>query len=317
MMNSILEREIPDQSRRTLFVDSTDLLQDPVALRERARENGYLFFKRFLPADDVLALRAEMLAIVERRGWRQPNQDAMGDRINLGALNRVSETEMRYDIGVSDAAYEDVQKLERFHTLPHHPRLTAFYRMFFGGEILVHPRHIARLVTSHHLIVPTPPHQDFPLVQGTADTWTCWFPLGDCPRQMGGLTVLKGSHRQGYIPIQKAKGAGGLAVQLCPWETDWVEGDYEVGDVLTFPSYTVHKALRCADKEVIRLSLDVRYQPADQPVEEKSLKPHCQLDWEDIYRGWENSDLKYYWRRQPLQVGPWNDRYLQPDRRIC
>jgi hypothetical protein len=40
-----------------------------------------------------------------------------------------------------------VQKQESFHCLPHHPRLLALYQTLFGGEVLVHARHIMRLVT--------------------------------------------------------------------------------------------------------------------------------------------------------------------------
>ncbi len=303
--------------RKTLFVDSTPLLDDTASLRARATQDGYLFFKQRLPKAEVFALRAEMLGVVERYGWRQKGQDALGGLIDLAALNRVPEEEMRTDIGVSIAAYNDVQKLEAFHRLPHHPQLLSLYRTLLGKEILVHARHIARMITSHPGVFPTPPHQDFPLIQGTPNTWTCWIPIGDCPLELGGLTILKGSHRNGYLPIQPARGAGGIAVPICPYEVDWVEGGFETGDVLTFPSYTIHKALRCQLKEHIRLSLDVRFQAIDNPVEAKSLLPHCDLTWEQIYAGWKQDDLKYYWRYLPVQLSPWEDGYLQPKRRIC
>jgi hypothetical protein len=304
--------------RKTRFVDSTALLADPAALRERAAEDGYLFFKARLPAAAVLALRAEVLAVVDKYGWRQPGQDALGDLIDYDAINAITDEEMhRTDIGVSADAYHDVQRLEAFHRLPHHPRLREIYRALFARDVLVHPRHICRMITPHKFMVPTPPHQDFPYIQGTANTWTCWFPLGDCPRELGGLTVLKGSHRQGYLPVQPAKGAGGFAVPLCPHETHWVEGDYAAGDVLTFPSHTVHKALRSQFKNRIRLSLDVRYQPVDEPVDNSSLNPHCPLTWEEIYAGWKCDDLKYYWRKLPLQISAWDNGYLKPARRIC
>jgi ectoine hydroxylase-related dioxygenase (phytanoyl-CoA dioxygenase family) len=178
-------------------------------------------------------------------------------------------------------------------------------------------RHIARMVTPHTCMVPTPPHQDFPYIQGSTNTWTCWFPVGDCPRSLGGLTVLRGSHVHGYLPVQPAKGAGGFAVPLCPNETEWVEGDYEIGDVLTFPSHTVHKALRCQFKDRIRLSMDVRYQAADELVDNSSLNPHCSLKWDEIYANWKSDDLKYYWRKMPLKMSPWDDGYLKAARRIC
>jgi hypothetical protein len=304
-------------SRGEQFLDSAPLLADPAALRQRAAEDGYLFFKQFLPREEIIGLRAEMLSVVDSFGWRPKGQDAWGGLIDVAAINQVPEEEMRTDIGVSTAAYHAVQKLETLHRLPHHPRLLALYRDLFEQEVLVHARHIARMITAHHSVFPTPPHQDFPLIQGSAHTWTCWFPVGDCPRELGGLTVLKGSQRYGYLPIQPAKGAGGIAVPLCAYDTDWVEGDFSAGDILTFPCYTIHRALRCQLKNQIRLSLDVRYQPLNEAVEVKSLLPHCDLSWEEIYADWQRDDLKYYWQRLPFHLSPWEEGYLQPERRIC
>jgi hypothetical protein len=300
------------------FIDSTPLLHDGEALRERGATDGYLFFKQLLPKPEVLAVRRDLLAVVEAHGWRASGQDAGGGELNLAALNRVPTEEMRLDIGVSSQAYDDVQKLESVHRLPHHPRLMELYRTLFDSEVLVHPRHIIRMITSHPAMVPTPQHQDFPLIQGTARTWTCWFPLGDCGRELGGLAVLKASHQLGYLPIQTGTGAGGLIAQTCPHEEKaWVSGEYEAGDVLTFPSFTVHRALRCQLKNQIRLSMDIRFQPAEDCVEERSLRPHCELSWEDIYPHWKKDDLKYYWRRSPQKLSPWDASLHQPQRRIC
>ncbi len=219
-----MEMIIPDTPFQITanFTDSTSLLENTAALRNRAAEDGYLFFRQFPPKEEVLSLRAEMLAVVDRYGWRKSGQDAQGGLIDIDALNQVPEDQMRTDIGVSTAAYHDVQKLERLHRLPHHPKLLALYRSLFDQDVLVHARHIARMITAHKSVFPTPPHQDFPLIQGSANTWTCWLPIGDCPREMGGLAILRESHRYGYLPIQPAKGAGGIAVPLCSYDKDWV-----------------------------------------------------------------------------------------------
>jgi hypothetical protein len=299
------------------FIDSTPLLSSRDRLLKRADEDGFLYFRRYLPPEDVLGLRAKMLEVVERHGWRQPGQDPMGGLIDLDAINRVPDEQMRADIGVSIDAYQDVQRLESLHRLPHHPKLLALYRLLFDRDVFVHPRHIARMITGHRLITPTPPHQDFPLIQGTTGTWTCWIPLGDCPQAHGGLTILRHSHRNGVIPIQHVKGAGGIAVQLCPGENAWARGDYQAGDLITFPSLTVHKALRCTVPRMIRLSLDVRYQSIDEPIEEHSLNPHCELTWEEIYANWKSDQLKWYWKDLPLKLIPWDDSHAQPKRRIC
>jgi hypothetical protein len=300
------------------FIDSTELLDNGEALRERAAEDGYLFFKGLIPTNDILDVRADLLGVVERHGWLQPEQDPLGGLLNRAAFADIPESDMRTDIGVTRAMYDDVQKREAMHRLPHHPKLVALFERVFDRPVLVHARHIVRMVTSHPAMVPTPLHQDYPHVQGTSETWTAWFPLGDCPRTMGGLTVLRASHRLGYLPVQAAQGAGQIAAQLCPTDPpDWAEIDYEAGDVLTFPSFTVHRALPAVVKDQIRLSMDVRYQSIDEVIEARSLKPHCTLTWEEIYAGWQREDLKYYWRTLPLSFQEWDDSFLQPTRRIC
>lgn len=299
------------------FVDSTELLADGPALRERGRRDGYLFFKQLLPADAILPVRADLLGVVDRHGWLKPSDDPLAGVLDGDALAQVPEAQMRTDIGVSAAAYDDVQKLESVHRLPHHPNLIALYRTLFDDDVLVHARHIVRMISAHPSVFPTPPHQDFPLIQGTSNTWTCWIPIGDCPKEMGSLMALRGSHKLGYLPIEPAQGAGLIAAQTCPGEDDWVAGDFELGDVLTFPALTVHRALPSQRRERIRLSFDVRYQPLSEPVEEKSLLPHCGLTWEQIYENWDSDRLQYYWKDLPLRRSGWNPTLLQPGRRIC
>jgi hypothetical protein len=301
-----------------LFIDSTDLFGDPAALRARGEEEGYLFFRKLIPAEAILEVRRDLLGVVDRHGWRKAGQGPLGGAIDGEALARVPDEQMRGDIGVSGKAYDDVQKLQSVHRLPHHPNLIALYRTLFGEEVLAHPRHIIRMITNHRVMHPTPPHQDFPLIQGTSNTWTCWFPIGDCPRSMGSLTVLRQSHRLGYVPIEPAHGAGGIAAQLCPTENHWMEGDFSIGDVLTFPSFTVHKALRTQVPGEIRLSFDVRYQPLGEIVEPRSLMPHCELTWEQVYEGWTDRELQYYWKQLPLKFSTFDDTLLKPTmRRIC
>lgn len=304
----------------TRFTDSTALLNDGPALRERAARDGYLFFRGLLPPEALLPVRADLLGVVRKHGWLKDENDDLTGALDVAALSAVPESELRTDIGVSTAAYDDVQRLESVHRLPHHPNLLRLYETLFGGPVLVHARHIVRMISPHPAVFPTPPHQDYPLIQGTEGFWTCWFPVGECPRTLGSLQVLRGSHKLGYLPVKRAQGAGLIAAQTCPNEEsadDWIEGDFALGDVLTFPCFTIHKALPCRFADRIRLSFDVRYQPLHEPVEEKSLLPHCGLTWERIYEGWKRDDLKYYWRKLPLTDSEWNPTLLQPTRRIC
>jgi predicted TIM-barrel fold metal-dependent hydrolase len=297
--------------------DSSALLGDRAALLTRAQRDGYLFFRGLLPRQSVLEVRHDVLSQLDAHGWIQKGTRLDDGIIDEAAINEVPEDELRADIGISAQGYTDVQRVHSMHRLPHHPALMALYRTLFAEDVFVHPRHIVRVMTSHRALVPTPAHQDFPLVQGSQTTWTAWFPLGDCPLELGPLVILRGSHMNGYLSVRQAAGAGGLSAQLCDGETDWAGGDFAAGDVLTFPSLTVHKALAPLTKRRVRLSMDVRYQPASEPIEAKSLTNHAGVDWDDIYLGWDTEDLQYYWNGTTPRLSPWDDSLLQPGRRIC
>ena len=297
------------------FEDATPLLAEPIALRAQADRDGYLFFRGLLPAEVVLDLRQQFLRVLDQFGWLRKDQDltsGLVDPVAVGNLESWGGT------GVSQAAYRAIQELELFHRLPHHPKLIRMYETFFGRAVLPHPRNIARLMVPAPRNAPTPMHQDFIHIQGTRNVWTCWIPLGDIPRELGGLAVLKGSHKRGVLAVAAAAGAGGLESILCDIDLPWVEQDYQVGDVLTFHSCTVHKSLPNLMGDRVRLSCDYRYQPGDEDIEEKSLKPHMQLaNWAELYAGWPDSDLKYYWTKHNLALSPWDETLRWQKERIC
>jgi ectoine hydroxylase-related dioxygenase (phytanoyl-CoA dioxygenase family) len=81
------------------------------------------------------------------------------------------------------------------------------------------------------------PHQDYPNVQGTAEVYTAWAPLIDCPPEVGGLQVARGSHRLGVLEFGIGNGAGGIEI-LDSLEGCWTGGPMRVGDVLVFHSLT-------------------------------------------------------------------------------
>ena len=303
----------------TGFTDSTELLGAPAALRTRAAHDGFLFFRQFLPKAPLWELRRQMLTVVDRHGWLKKGTDRMAGIADPDAIAATDAGDKSLSaIGVTAAAYREIQCLESFHRLPHHPKLIALYALLFEANILPHPRHIARVLLPAPSFTPTPPHQDYIYIQGTHNFWTLWFPLGDCPLELGSLSILRGSHREPVLDVRAGRGAGGRESILCGKDYEWVQGDYECGDIITFPSHTVHKGTPNRWGDRIRLSCDLRYQPAHEPIEEKSLAPHMDVaTWEEIYGGWESAELKYYWKSWSLKMAAWDAALVQAKDRIC
>lgn len=299
------------------FTDSTPLLSDPEALRARAADEGVLFFRELIPRDIVLELRAEFLAVLARHGWLAGDpKDGLANHEAINAEDPVRMTEV--GVGVHRDAYAEIQKSELFHSMAHHPSLLRVYEILFQAPVLPHPRHIARLMLPAAFNAPTPPHQDFIHIQGTRNVWTAWIPVGDCPRTLGGLTVVKRGHMEGLLPVSASVGAGGLETHMCAKEYTWLEDDFRAGDVLTFNSLTVHKALTPQDRNHVRLSCDYRFQPAGEEIEERSLKPHGEImDWDDVYEGWKSDQLKYFWKKYDLEMGQWDESIRWQKEKIC
>jgi ectoine hydroxylase-related dioxygenase (phytanoyl-CoA dioxygenase family) len=291
----------------TPFEDSTSLLDDNDALRRRMDRDGFFYFRGLFSRESVLDLRRQILLVCQNYGWLAPGAELMDGIAGPSA----EQMEPFCGVGVTREAYADVYRLEAFHRLAQHPAIMGVMEKLMGETVLAHPRHIARLMFPTRANAPTPPHQDHIFIQGSKTVFTCWLPLGDCSEALGGLRVMRGSHRLGVLPVRAAEGAGGRTVILDGIEQEWCHGDFAAGDVLVFHSLTVHRAVPNVLKDHLRLSVDYRYQPISLPIEEKSLRPHCDvLPWEDAYAGWQSTDLQYYWRRYPLDMQAFDDSLL-------
>jgi len=300
------------------FQDATPLLAYPEQLRARADEDGFLFFKQLIPREAIEEVRSRILEVLDRRGLLDRSRPAMDGIVDLEAIHQLTREEVNaYGVGVPLDIYKEVQQLEAFHALAHRPELLRLYETLLGEPAFPHPRNIARVMLPHRELHPTPPHQDFIHIQGAVETWTCWMPLGHAPRSLGGLSMLRGSHKSGRLGIAPASGAGELEAVLCNHDYEWVEGDYEMGDFITFHSLTVHKSLPNRTPGAIRLSADMRFQAASAVIEEHSLKPHGPYEWEELYAGWQRQELMYYWRDQSFQLEPFQDTLKWQTDKIC
>lgn len=282
---------------------SNDLLGDPAALRERLATDSYLYFEQLLPRDDVLEVREKMTDALVEAGWIRGGPAKM-DAQAIRPVVREGEDDFF-------PALKAVQKIQKLHELAHHPDLLAMMRQVRGETVFPHPLKITRLIFPEFEAVSTPPHQDYPNNQGTPDLTATWIPVGDIPAMLGGLAILRGSHRWGPLPLQTHLGAGNRAA-IVPLdmleECRWVTTDYAVGDVLVFPSLTVHASRHNLAPGRMRLSIDFRYQLEGEALTPVCLEPHFQqFGWEEVYADWDDDTYQYYWHDLDYQVDEFED----------
>ncbi len=172
------------------FVDSASLLDSPAALRARADEQGYLFFRSLLDSDTVLDLRRQILEISLKHGWLDKSSPLMDGVSREGHL--WIDTASREWINF----YRDIQCLRAFHSLALDPAILSLFEILFGDSVLPHSRNIFRFIFPNMTSVDRP-HQDNFYIGGSEETWTAWIPAGDCPATQGSLAVAPGTHKLG------------------------------------------------------------------------------------------------------------------------
>lgn len=271
------------------------------ALRGRLQRDGYLFFRQIIPSSTLLALRDRVTRILADIGWILDGEQRLAAKA-IGIAQREGEP------GYFEAL-DRIVKLEALHSLAHEPHLLAVMQQVLGESAFPHPLSIMRLVFPHNPEITTPPHQDYRNNQGTANLTAAWIPLGDCTIEDGSLAILEGSHKAGLLPLQYHLGPGnrGAVLNSELLQMRWVTTNFKAGDILLFPSLTVHSALDNKNPESMRLSVDFRYQLEGEALTEGCLKPHFdRISWDEIYRDWNSTDLQYYWLKKKFEVVPWD-----------
>ncbi|MBL8699855.1 MAG: phytanoyl-CoA dioxygenase family protein [Alphaproteobacteria bacterium] len=247
--------------------DSASLLDAPVELRRRLQEDGYLFLRGALDRDKVLAARREVLARLEAVGEIAPGSDIFTGRSerkakepDLGRFWRSVSEGPRLRATTHGAAVERI--LGAVADEPVRGMDYVFLRVGVPGRA-------------------TGVHFDYPFFTRLHDrVWTVWTPIGDVPVSRGPVVVVENSHRfkdliddlVGFDIVRDTHRKADLgmdAMELAQARgTRLLTADFRAGDVVLFGMYLAHGSLdHHDDSGVVRVSTDVRWQPARLPTD--------------------------------------------------
>jgi hypothetical protein len=267
------------------------------SLQEAMDAQGYLLIRDALPVEELTRLLGEILEIVSAAGWLLPG---------YGLHERVADVSKA--CGDTDEAFKSVYKrifsMESLHAFAHHPRLREVLSLLVGPRLLIQPKLVARIIFPNCERLLVDAHQDHQSMAGDPESFTAWFPLHDCPVELGPLQVLEGSHRFGLQPSDPKTG---YVVRETARGVGWVGGTIRAGDLLIFHSLTVHASSPNVSKQM-RVSMDFRFQDYGRVLNPALLVfPGGSANgrsWEATYAGWRSDELKYYWKRFPLRLSP-------------
>ena len=174
---------------------SAALLSDGPALAARMARDGYLYLPGLLPRDVVAAVQEDVAGVVRAAGWLRA--DAPLGEARADDRGFCVDPEPRYL-----EVLRRINRLERYHALKHHPALLATLGRMLGAPVFPHPRVLMRNIFPRRPEYTTKAHQDYPNVQGTTEVYTAWMPLIDCPPEVGGLQVARGSSHPGGAGVR-------------------------------------------------------------------------------------------------------------------
>jgi len=221
-------------------------------LSNRLRKSGYLFFKKIIPLSSILKAKVKALKVGFETKLLNLEYHYGSTQINK-SLKNVDE--------MAEVSEEFVRKFiqsSEFNSILNSRKIRYVLRKALNSQIVKHPSSISQWARVHFpesLFPRMLPHQDFNYVGKPTDTYSVWVPLTDCPKTLGGLSILEGSHLSGYLDHGLMKNEAQIPRNLNRWLTT----DFNIGDVLIFHSHTVHGALPNLTPDTVRLALDLRF----------------------------------------------------------
>ncbi len=237
----------------THLTDSTPLIGNPDAIRQRYNEEGVLYFRGVM--DPALL------------GWAQEKyRGALADE---GLIDLTNEAPVWTGKVTKTWRPCDALGTTVWHEVVKQPLLNEILRDALDSEPVWIP------IAAHRSGFPTGPlkpeqdifsgrHQDGFVNEGMLFT-ICWMPIRDVKMDCGSFAVAPGTHKRGSLHDTGLKN-NAIPRDAIP-DDAWRSADFRVGDVLIFNYLTAHAGLPNPSDE-IRLSLDVRAIPAwaPQPV---------------------------------------------------
>jgi hypothetical protein len=261
-------REVSQRLLGTLR-DSTALVGNGTLLRSRLEQDGYVFLRGVVDRDDVMAARREIFERLVAMDEIEP------PAIEGIATGRSRRRELAGDLG---AFWQSVNEGPDLRRVSHGPRMHELMQTIFGEPARPHDFMFLRpgvVGRSTHL------HYDFPFfARGSSRIHTVWLALGEVPVTDGPLVVLEGSNKYSDL-IDRVRAIDyeskdSPVVQMLGDTVEFVEQrgsrllttDFRAGDLVVFSMFSMHGTLdNHSSVGRVRLSCDVRWQPAADPID--------------------------------------------------
>ena len=244
---------LPADREVSPFSESSHLLDDPAALHAAAADQGYLYFRSFIPESLLAPVRAFTREAFEGFGWIQNSTD------NPPEMSGIPGTKLCVR-GWDDRDWVQFQlafsKHPDFLALAESPLMMGILEAILGEPAWLATMNFCWINLPGNPEQTTLPHQDEWYLPRCDSMWTLWAPLVDMPIDVGPLGVVPGSQHRSVRDHFTA--FSGLQVEP---KVEWATNGVKAGDVVFFSSRTIHCSWSNMSDTLAQVSAEIRYEP--------------------------------------------------------
>lgn len=259
-------------------------------LRQKLAQDGYVYLRGVLPVDSVAEARHTIVSGLVAHGWKFADQDAL---MLAESHPRPCPWSAQTGSSVVGRQFGGAELQELMHRpevlcVVESEELFAVFQRIFGEPSSTLDMKWLRAMSPE--AKDSEPRGSFHMDnifmnRGSDRLTTAWVPFVDVPIELGGLVALQGSSSlpgfkrlratYGSIDVDRcgidgvSPGTDPLALASLDPASRWVTANYKAGDVVLFSMHTLHGGIRNETSGQLRLSADLRFQPAQEGRDER------------------------------------------------
>ena len=238
------------------FENCNQFLHDFKELDTFFQCEGYLFFRDILDRKTMLEAKTDFVQVLQQQG----------------IVKREGTEPVWTGKGMEHIDDEALYFLDSHKKVWESSRMQALMEKVFNESVFMFKGINIRFSLPSDKKYLTVPHQDHYYIPQTPNFRTIWIPVMDIEQGMGGLELIRASHKLGLLEhiedkevesyILKGRNQNGIALDTI--SENWLTTEYRLGDLLVLHSHTIHRSMPNLSKKV-RLSMDNRFQPISEP----------------------------------------------------
>ncbi len=234
-------------------------------MKQQFKKDGYIILKNFFSKEEINAIYAEARSL-----FALQIENILGKKVDINDKETFEKAMIEFfetDFNTFRNTGLQAQHLISLHRLGTEEKLINLLKSvgYEFPSIAVRPsmqfnsRHLSK-GGSHWKLGA---HQDWRTGQGSLDSIVMWFPMVDCGADLGSLQIIPASHTWGLFDADTSGYLGSIQTDIP--EESYVQTEFEVGDLLIFSAFLVHRSGNNITDN-IRWSIQLRYNNILEPT---------------------------------------------------